>query len=137
LNWKIWNGKKCGTDIILPLKDPSLEQISYECEKTWYGHGIEEICWTNHIVHEHFSSNKNASPWHHHGHATPRPYCNFFTVVRKSALSKLALTYSLYKLKYGMAINLEMASNFLCVSHPITMHCQLQQNMVCEIWFIF
>jgi hypothetical protein len=34
-----------------------IEQISYECEKSWHGHGIEEIFSANHITREHFSSN--------------------------------------------------------------------------------
>jgi hypothetical protein len=44
----------------------AIEQISYECEKPWHGHGIKEIFSTNHIAWDLGSA---------------RPYYKFFTVI--------------------------------------------------------
>jgi hypothetical protein len=81
----------------------SFEQISYECEKSRHtarsGHGIEEICSTNQIARDHFSTNENARTRHRYGHGTvtvtaplrsrhryghgtARPYREAFTVIQ-------------------------------------------------------
>jgi hypothetical protein len=64
----------------------TIEQISYECEKSWHmarsWHSIKEIFLTNHTVRKHFSSNQNARTRYRHSHGMARPYRNFFTVIR-------------------------------------------------------